>query len=313
MAVKIFFCYAREDEELLKKLKAHLNPLQRQGLIDVWHDRDISAGEEWEKEINRHLKEAQIILLLVSPNFMNSEYCYSVEMKQAIERHEKEEARVIPIILDHVYWQIAPLIKLQALPTDGKPIMSARWHSLNEALYDVTEGVRIVVEELTVQLSVTRMLQGDNTELMDRWTERARKVLILGQKEQERFKHNYFGTEHLLLGLIRESEGVAAKVLSNLGVELSKVRSVVEIIIKPGNSMVPWIGLTTNAKQVISLSLDEARHMNHHYIGTEHLLLALVREGKGISGGVLQSFGVTVEAAREQTTKLLDSYGGSRY
>src|SRR5436853_5763108 len=105
MPVNIFFCYAHEDEALLNKLKAHLRPLQRQGLIDVWHDRDISAGTEWERKIDEHINSAQIILLLVSPNFMDSDYCYGKEMKRAIERHERGEARVIPIILEHVYWQ----------------------------------------------------------------------------------------------------------------------------------------------------------------------------------------------------------------
>src|SRR5579859_5596146 len=92
MPITIFFCYAREDEALLKKLKTHLRPLQRQGLIDVWHDRDISAGTEWEPEIKLHMDAAQIILLLVSPDFMDSKYCYGIEMKRALERHESGEA-----------------------------------------------------------------------------------------------------------------------------------------------------------------------------------------------------------------------------
>lgn len=99
MPVKIFCCYAREDESLLDKLKKHLVPLKWQGLIDVWYDRRISAGLDWEQEINKHLNEAQIILLLVSPDFMGSDYCYGTEMKQALEQHERGEARVIPIIL----------------------------------------------------------------------------------------------------------------------------------------------------------------------------------------------------------------------
>src|SRR5437763_778051 len=119
MAVKIFFCYAHEDEALLNKLKAHLRPLQRQGLIDVWHDRNITAGTEWEQQITQHLNTAQVILLLISSDFMNSDYCYSIEMKQAIERHERGEARVIPIILRPVYWKKAPFGKIQALPQDA--------------------------------------------------------------------------------------------------------------------------------------------------------------------------------------------------
>lgn len=97
MSVKIFFCYAHEDELLLNQLKRQLRPLQRQELIDVWHDRDINAGTEWEQEISQHLNAADIILLLISPDFMDSDYCYCVEMKRAIERNEHGEAHVIPI------------------------------------------------------------------------------------------------------------------------------------------------------------------------------------------------------------------------
>src|SRR6266567_2024682 len=99
MPVTIFCCYAHEDEALLNQLKRHLIPLQRQGLIDIWYDRDISAGTEWEQEIKEHLNSAQIILLLVSPDFMASDYCYGVEMRRALERHEQKEVRVIPVIL----------------------------------------------------------------------------------------------------------------------------------------------------------------------------------------------------------------------
>src|SRR5881227_3848710 len=140
----------------------------------------------------------------------------------------------------------------------------------------------------------------------DKFTERARKVLQLAQEEAQRFNHNYIGTEHLLLGLVREGEGVAAKVLANLGVELNKVRSAVEFIIGRGDRTVTGdIGLTPRAKKVIELSVDEARRLNHHYIGTEHLLLGLVREGEGIAAGVLESLGVNLEKVRTQTIQVL--------
>ncbi len=126
----------------------------------------------------------------------------------------------------------------------------------------------------------------------DKFTERARKVLQLAQEEAQRFNHNYIGTEHLLLGLVREGDGVAARVLSNMGVQLPKVRSAVEFIIGRGESaVIGEIGLTPRAKKVIELAVDEARRLNHHYIGTEHLLLGLVREGEGIAAGVLESSG----------------------
>src|SRR5579863_2445812 len=155
MPVKNFFCYAHEDEELLNRLKSHLRPLQREGLIDVWNDRDISAGTEWEQEIKQHLNDAQIILLLVSPDFMDSDYCYSIEMKRALERHAKNEAKVIPIILRPVYWYGEPLGRLQALPTDGKPVKSLHWQSPDDAFYDVVVGIRKVVNELNTYLTPT--------------------------------------------------------------------------------------------------------------------------------------------------------------
>ena len=140
----------------------------------------------------------------------------------------------------------------------------------------------------------------------DKFTERARRVLTLAQEEAQRFNHNYIGTEHLLLGLVREGDGVAAKVLSNLGVELNKVRSSVEYIIGRGDrSTSGEIGLTPRAKRVIELAVEEARRLNHSYIGTEHLLLGLVREGEGIAAGVLESLGVNIERVREETTRIL--------
>jgi ATP-dependent Clp protease ATP-binding subunit ClpC len=144
----------------------------------------------------------------------------------------------------------------------------------------------------------------------DKFTERARKVLSLAQDEAQRFNHNYIGTEHLLLGLVREGDGVAAKVLNNLGVELTKVRSAVEFIIGRGDRIVLGeIGLTPRAKKVIELAVDEARRLNHHYIGTEHLLLGLVREGEGIAAGVLESLGVNLEKVRTQTIQVLSQSG----
>jgi ATP-dependent Clp protease ATP-binding subunit ClpC len=140
----------------------------------------------------------------------------------------------------------------------------------------------------------------------DKFTERARRVLTLAQEEAQRFNHNYIGTEHLLLGLVREGDGVAAKVLANLGVELNKVRSAVEFIIGRGDrSTMGEIGLTPRAKKVIELAVDEARRLNHHYIGTEHILLGLVREGEGIAAGVLESLGVNLERVRAETTRIL--------
>jgi hypothetical protein len=147
-SIHIFISYAREDERLRKKLETHLGLLQQEGMITTWYDRNISAGAEWISEINDHLNTSQIILLLVSAPFLASNYCYSIEMARALERHERGEARVLPIILRPVHWQSAPFSKLQALPTDAHPVTGRRWRNIDEALADVTQGIRKVVEEL---------------------------------------------------------------------------------------------------------------------------------------------------------------------
>ena len=140
----------------------------------------------------------------------------------------------------------------------------------------------------------------------EKFSERARRVLTIAQEEAQQLNQNYIGTEHILLGLVREEEGVAAKVLTNLGAGLNKVRSAVELISRrserPGTGET---GLTPRAKKVIELAIDEARQLGHSYIGTEHLLLGLLRGGEGVAAGVLDSLGVTLERARAETTHIL--------
>ncbi len=145
----------------------------------------------------------------------------------------------------------------------------------------------------------------------EKFSERARRVLTSAQEEAQRLNHSYIGTEHILLGLIREEEGAAAKVLNNLGVSLSKVRSAVEYIVGRGEKAVTnEVGLTPRAKRVIELAIDEARYLSHNYIGTEHLLLGLLHEGEGVAAGVLESFGITLDKAREETTRVISQGTG---
>ena len=144
----------------------------------------------------------------------------------------------------------------------------------------------------------------------EKFSERARRVLSLAQDEAQRFNHNYIGTEHILLGLVRETEGVAARVLDGLSVDLTKVRSAVEFIIGRGERPAQGeIGLTPRAKKVVELAVDEARRMNHTYIGTEHLLIGLLREGEGVAAGVLESLGVNLEKVRAETHRILSNSG----
>lgn len=143
--VEIFFSYSHKDEALRDELETQLGMLRRQGLITGWHDRKIGAGTEWASEIDAHLNTAQIILLLVSPDYIASDYCYDIEMERALERHRTGEARVIPIILRPVEWKYGPFGHLQPLPANGKPITD--WPNHDSAFLDVARGIRKIVEE----------------------------------------------------------------------------------------------------------------------------------------------------------------------
>ena len=145
--IEVFFSYAYEDEALRDQLAKHLKEMQRQGLIRQWHDRQIGAGKEREGEIDRHLNNAQIILLLVSVDFIASDNRFDKEIKRAMERHQKGEARIIPVILRPVDLKGLPFSQLQALPTNRKPITT--WSNQEEAFLDIAKGIRAVVEEIT--------------------------------------------------------------------------------------------------------------------------------------------------------------------
>src|SRR5262249_2461442 len=133
-AVEIFLSYSHEDEEILNKLIKHLSPLRRNGRVKLWYDRDIDPGAEWASSINHHLLTADIILLLISPSFLASDYCYTIEMEEAMKRHARNEACVIPVIVRSSDWHDAPFGRLQALPTNGKPVRN--WNSQDEALLE---------------------------------------------------------------------------------------------------------------------------------------------------------------------------------
>src|SRR6266550_9148932 len=144
--LKLFYCYAHEDKALRDELDNHLSLLKRQQQITSWYDREILPGVNWEKVIDTQLNSAHIILLLVSASFLASDYCYGIEMKQALERHIAGIARVIPIILRRVDWEDAPFSELQVLPTDAKPV--TQWQDRDEAFWDITQGIRKSIKEL---------------------------------------------------------------------------------------------------------------------------------------------------------------------
>lgn len=144
--LSVFFSYSHKDEDLRDELAVHLTMLKRQGLISSWYDREISAGTDWAGAIDDHLQQAQIILLLISANFLASDYCYDIELKQAMEHHTAGKARVIPIILKPSDWNNASFGHLQALPKNAKPITT--WENRDEAFLNVVQGIRAAIQHI---------------------------------------------------------------------------------------------------------------------------------------------------------------------
>jgi TIR domain/NB-ARC domain len=151
--LEVICSFAKADASFLEQLEHHLSLLQRRGMIATWHRHQIHAGDDRQAELEGHLNSASLILLLISPDFLASDYCYETEMQQALQRHEAGQARVIPILLRPIDWQGAPFAHLQALPTTGKAI--TLWSNRDAGWTDVAQGIRLVVEELQHKASVS--------------------------------------------------------------------------------------------------------------------------------------------------------------
>lgn len=149
--LRIFFSYSHRDEELRDELETHLSGLKRQGIIESWHDRRIVAGSDVDDSIDTELERADIILLLVSPYFIDSDYCYEREMSRALERHHASEAHVIPVILHPCDWKSMPFGELMATPRDGKPV--SKFPNLHDAFLQITKAIRAVAEQATNECS----------------------------------------------------------------------------------------------------------------------------------------------------------------
>lgn len=141
--VSVFTSYAHKDEDLREELDVHLAMIKRQPAVKIWNDRAIIGGQEWDESIKKELESADIILLLVSPRFLASRYIYDVEIKTALERHEKRDAIVVPIILKSCDWTVTEFAKLQALPRNAEPIN--KWDDMDEAFYNVATGLKQVI------------------------------------------------------------------------------------------------------------------------------------------------------------------------
>jgi hypothetical protein len=143
---RVFVSYAHEDRAMREELQKHLSLLQRDGSVEVWHDGELRAGEDWDRGTRAALDAAEIVLLLVSADFLASDYCFGVEMRRSIERHQRDEVTVVPVILRACEWKRAPFAQLLALPEDGRPI--TKWPDRDEAYLSVAVGLRQVVATL---------------------------------------------------------------------------------------------------------------------------------------------------------------------
>ncbi len=228
---------------------------------------------------------------------------FTPSAKKVIELAE-DEAR----LLDHHYIRTEHLLigLLREGEGRGADVLERMGINLGKVRAETLRVLSEEDEKRSQQQGRNDRFNQDDIERFDKFTERARKVLRLAQEEAQRFQHNYIGTEHLTLALTRETQGVAASVLSSLGVELTKLRSAVEVNLSDTAHIGPaQVWLTPQIKKVIEHAVNEARRLNHHHVGSEHLLLGVLREEQGIAAGVLASLGVTLEQARSETMRVL--------
>jgi len=192
--VKIFVSYSQKDEEWRRKLETSLSTLKTQKLISTWHDREIKGGEEWEKLIDENITKCDVVLLLISPDFLASKYCTEIEVKRAMERHEAGDAIVIPIITRPSDWQETEFAKLQALPSNG--IAISKWPDADDAFLDIVRGLRSILKKIDYQ---------DNDPMkVDEW----RKNLLLFKKKEKHYSIGVdVGTTKIAAALISIEDG----------------------------------------------------------------------------------------------------------
>ena len=202
--IKLFYCYARKDKPLRDELEIHLSWLKRRYQLTNWHDREILPGEEWEQAIDENFNTAHLILLLISPDFMASDYCFGKEMRRALERHKGGTCRVIPIILRPTYWEDAPFCSIQLLPTNAKPITS--WPNPDEAFQDVVTEISRTIKDL---LKKERLEEGVTLSDLKRYEEElaaSEQTIRLDPTDA----HAYFYKGNALYMLKRYEEALAA-------------------------------------------------------------------------------------------------------
>lgn len=182
-SIEVFYSYSHKDETLRLELEKQLANLRRQGVITQWYDRNISPGTEWNDEIEKHLNSATVILLLISPDFLNSDYCNNVEVARAIERHNEGSAVVIPVILRPTNWKGSPFSKLQALPTDARPVTT--WSNVDEAFLNVANGIEIALRQLSVRTAPQSAMVSNSRLSPLSFIERESAVGFVGRKDRD--------------------------------------------------------------------------------------------------------------------------------
>jgi hypothetical protein len=195
MAARVFISYAHADETFRDQLDKQLSILKRVGIVEIWHDRRLVAGEEWDRGIKAELERADIILLLVSPDFIGSDYINDIEISRAMERHSSGSACVIPVILRHCAWNLATFAKLQVLPKDAKPV--AKWADIDEAMLDIINGIKRAAEDIgsksdTVSTSLSRVTGQSILPSIPR-SGNLRVAKRFDDQDKDAFKHEAFG------------------------------------------------------------------------------------------------------------------------
>jgi hypothetical protein len=274
LLLNIFFAYSRVDSSYRERLDKHLSGLKRKEYINTWYDGKIEPGKEWEKEIDNQLSRADIILLLVSADFIASDYCYEHEMRKAISRHEKGDAVIVPVLLHPCDWHDTPFAKIQALPQNGKPISDTYWHSAETAFSEIALRIKEVVERLlevkSKQIkSVNEVLHEKDSELritLSQLEEKQLEVDIL-EEEISKMKNEKDQLLSTLTSLgqskIELEEGMIAeksetgKVLNALQVEINKGRSVNEKLHKEQASTEKEIKKLEEVKKNLTIEVEK--------------------------------------------------------
>jgi hypothetical protein len=271
--LNIFFAYSRADASYRDRLDKHLSALKRREYINTWYDGEIEAGKEWEKEIDRQLSRADIILLLISADFISSDYCYEHEMRKAISRHEKGDAVIVPVLLHPCDWLDTPFAKIQALPQNGKPISDPSWHSAETAFSEVALRLKEIVEKLLVEKSkqiksVNEVLHEKGSELRITLLQLEDKQLELDILEEEITKRKRDKEElvdilatlsqskiELEKGMILE-KSEAGTVLHSLQIEINKARSLNEKLFNEKGILEKEVAKLRSVKENLSKEVD---------------------------------------------------------